>query len=167
MKTRKEKEKLVKELKEKFASAGGYILVSLLNFDILSQKKLRDFLKENNSFFEVVKKTLIYKAYPQFPFKDEEIKLPFGLIWNFDQNLSSFQALKNLKKEGVEIDIVGGYLEGRKLNTQEVLEIINLPSKEELTSKLYFALRIQLSKLVFDLKYPLNKLVLILSQIKK
>jgi ribosomal protein L10 len=95
MKTKKEKEKIVKDLVEKFKLARGYLLVSLLNLKTLEQKKIRDILKENNSLFQVVKKTLVYKANPDFPFSDNELKLPFAFIWNFDENLSGFPVFKN------------------------------------------------------------------------
>ena len=167
MKTRKEKEKILKDLVDKFKAAKGYLLVSLLKLPADSQKRIRDLLKENNSLFQVAKKTLVYKANPDFPFTDEELKLPFAFIWNFDENLSGFQALKNLKKEGIELEILKGYLQGKVLTKEEAITLINLPSKEELIIKLIGNLKNQIYRLDNALKYPLNRLVLLLSQIKK
>jgi len=167
MKTKKEKEKILKDLVEKFKTAKGYLLISLLNLKNPEEKKLRDVLKENNSLFQVVKKTLVYKANPSFPFSDNELKLPFAFIWNFDNNLSGFISLKNLFKEGTKIEILGGYLYEKVLSKEEVLEIINLPSKEELLLKVLQNLKSQIYKLNYNLSFPLRKLILILSQIKK
>jgi large subunit ribosomal protein L10 len=166
MKTRKEKEKILKDLVEKFKKANGYLLVNLLGLHADSEKKLRTILKENNSLFEVVRKTLIYKANPQFPFSDEETKFPFGFIWNFDENLSSFRALKILEKEGVQVNIVCGYLDGKVLTKEEIKQLINLPPKEELQAKFVQILKSQFYYLHYSLTFPLKKLILLLSSIK-
>jgi len=167
MKTKKEKEKILKDLVENFQSARGYLLVNLLNLKTPSQKKLRDFLKEKNSLFQVVKKTLVYKANPNFPFTDEELKTPFAFIWSFDENFSGVLALKELKKEGIELDILKGYLWNQVFSKEEVEKIINLPSKEELILKVLQNLKGQIYRLTYDLKFPLQKLTLVLSSIKK
>jgi ribosomal protein L10 len=93
--------------------------------------------------------------------------LPFAFIWNFDENLSGFQSLKNLIKEGTQIEILKGYLEGKVLSKEEVLEIINLPSKEELILKILQNLKSQVYRLPYALEFPLRKLTFVLSQIKK
>jgi len=167
MKTKKEKEKILKDLVEKFNSNRGYLLISLLNLKTADQKKIRDVLKENNSLFQVVKKTLVYKANPGFSFSDEELKLPFAFIWNFDENFAGFQSLKNLIKKGIKIEILKGYFQGKVLSKEEVLEIINLPSKEELILKILQNLKGQVYRLTYTLESPLKKLTLVLSQIKK
>jgi large subunit ribosomal protein L10 len=167
MRTKQEKEKILKDLTEKFNSANGYLLVSLINLKTSNQNKIRSILKENNGLFQVVKKTLIYKANPNFPFNDEQLKLPFALIWNFDNNLSSFQALKKLAKEGINLEIISGYAEGKILSKDEALAIINLPSKEELMSKVVQNIKGLMYKMDYTLQFPLKKLIFILSQIKK
>jgi ribosomal protein L10 len=43
MKTKKEKEKILKDLVEKFKSSKGYLLISLLNLKTAEQKKLGTF----------------------------------------------------------------------------------------------------------------------------
>jgi large subunit ribosomal protein L10 len=167
MKTKKEKEEILKDLVEKFKSARGYLLVNLLSLKTPSQKKLRDFLKEKNSLLQVVKKTLIYKANPNFSFADEELKTPFAFIWSFDENLFGVLALKELRKEGIELDILKGYLWGQVFSKEEIEKILNLPSKEELILKILQNLKGQIYRLAYDLKFPLQKLALVLSSIKK
>ncbi len=167
MKTKKQKEEILKELVEKFKSASGYLLVNLTGLRADVEKKLRDSLKSNNSLFEVVKKTLIYKANPQFPFSDEEIKFPFAFIWNFDENLSAFRTLKTLEKQGIQIQIAKAYLEGKVLTEEEIKELINLPSKEELQVKLVQILKSQFYRLHFSLTFPMKKFLVLMSAIKK
>lgn len=167
MKSKEEKKKIIRDLNEKFKLAKGYLLVNLFKLNAPLQKKIRDLLRENNALFQVVKKTLIYKSNPNFPFSDEELKLPFGIIWNFDENFSCLSALKKLKKEGVEIDFIKGYFEKRILEKKEIDELINLLSKDELILKLLQNLKGSIFKLIFNLEFSLKKLILILSAIKK
>ncbi len=167
VKTKKEKIKIVQDLKEKFEKAKGYLLVNLLNLNASIEKEIRDLLKENNSLFQVPKKTLIYKTNQNFPFSDEELKFPFAFVWFFDENLSGLKVFKKLKEENLKIEIFKGYLFNKALSQREIEEIINIPSKEELLQKLVSQLKNQFYRLHYNLNFPLRKLVLTLSSIKK
>ncbi len=167
MKTKKDKEKIIKDLTEKFKSAKGFLILNLLNLNTQTQNKLKNLLKEKNSLFQVAKKTLVYKANPDFPFKDEELKFPFGFIWDFEENFPSLSVLKKLKEEGINLEILKGYLWNKIFSQKEIEEIINLPSKEELLTKLIHNLKGQIDKFNFSLSFPLRKLILVLSKIKK
>lgn len=167
MRTKRDKEKLLEELKEKFAKAKGYILISILGLKGEEEFLIREILKNKRSSFQVAKKTLIYKSNPNFPFKEEELKTPFGFIWEFDENLSAFKSIKELKEKGINIEILKGYLEGKILNQKDVLEISEIPSKEYLLGKLLGSLKGVLYRLSFALSFPIKKLNYTLSQIKK
>ncbi|GIW65205.1 MAG: 50S ribosomal protein L10 [Candidatus Parcubacteria bacterium] len=166
MKTKEEKKRILEDLKNKFNQATGYILVNLLNLSTKDQKKVKDVLKQNNSLFQVTKKTLVYKANPNFPISEETIKFPLGFIWNFDDSISAFRSLKAIKKDGVNLSVISGYLNGKVLTKEEVWELAQLPSKEELIQKSITGLKTPIFSLVFSLKSSLQKLILILSQIK-
>lgn len=166
MKTKAVKKKILEDLKNKFAQANGYILINLLNLNAQDQKKARDFLKKKEAVFQVTKKTLIYKAEPNFPLEEEKLKFPLAFIWNFDESISAFQALDSLKKSGINLNVVSGFLNGKVLDKDEVWQLSQLPSKEELVQKLSGLLKSQLSRLVYNLRSPLQKLTFILSQIK-
>lgn len=167
MKTKKDKQKIIQDLKDKFQSTKGFLIINLLNLDTLTQNKLKTFLKNNNAFFQVAKKTLVYKANPNFPFKDEELKFPFAFVWNFDDKFSSLSVFKNLKNDGIDIKIVKGYLWNQVFSEDEIQKIIDLPSKDELIIKLIQNLKGQIYKLNFSLKSPIRKLIFIMSNIKK
>ncbi len=166
MKTKKDKQKTIQDLVDRFNQAKGYLIINLLNLNSQSQVRLREALKANNSLFQVVKKTLVYKANPNFPFKDEELKTPFALVWNFDPNFQFIATLKKLKEEGLQVEILKGYLWNKILSQKEIEEILNLPSKDELISMLISHFKRELFHFNFVLSYPLRKLIFILSEIK-
>ncbi len=165
-KTKKEKSKIIESLKTKFTKTPGYIIFSLLNLEGETLQTLRLQVKEKGGYIEVAKKTLIYKSNPEFPFKEEEIKEPFGFLWLSDENLSALKTLKDYKREE-KIKIFGGYFRGKKLSSSDVWDLVDLPSREELISKLIFYLSSPLQRLTYDLKMSFSKLLLILSAIKK
>lgn len=165
---KKEKKKqIINDLKDKFQTASAYALFSLLNLNAENLEFLRREAKKNKGLVQVTKKSLIYKSDSNFPFSDEEIKEPFAFLWSFDENLTAFKVLREIKKQEVELKILGGYFAQRKLKADEVLELANLPSREELLAKLVFQLKSSLSRLDFVLNNPLRKLIFILSSIKK
>lgn len=166
MKSKQVKKKILEDLKSKFSQANGYILVNLLNLKAQDQKKARDFFKKNEAIFQVTKKTLIYKAKPDFPLEEDKLKFPLAFIWNFDDSISAFRVLNNLKKIGINLNVFSGFLNGRVLDKNEVWQLSQLPSREDLIQKLTGILKFQLSRFVYDLKSPLQKLTYILSQIK-
>lgn len=166
MKTKTIKKKILEDLKNKFSQANGYILINLLNLNSQDQKKARDIFKKHEAIFQVTKKTLVYKAKPDFPFEDEELKFPLAFVWNFGESISAFRTLNALKQSGINLNVVLGFLDGRILTREEVWQLSQLPSKNELVQKLNGLLKSQISRLVYDLQSPLQKLVSILSQIK-
>jgi len=166
MRKKKNKTELLNNLILRFKESKGYVLFSLLGLDALTLNNLRLRVKENSDFIEVPKKTLIYKANPDFPFSDNELREPFGILWLNSNNFSSLKIFKELKEEK-EIKILGGVIFQNKYSSQEIWEIVDLPSEEELRAKLVYLLSAPLRKTVFSLNFPLTKLVLTLSAIKK
>ncbi|MER3407243.1 MAG: 50S ribosomal protein L10 [Patescibacteria group bacterium] len=167
MRTKKDKEKIIQDLKNKFQTSSGFALISILNLSTEKIEKLRNLAKEKNNLFQVVKKTLIYKANPNFVFSDEELKQPFGLLWVFDENGLGFKILNELKNEGIELELLGGYFLSSKFDKKSIWEIVNLPTKEELIAKFIGVFKSPLLKLDLSLSFPIKKLILTLSAIKK
>lgn len=168
MKTKEEKKEIIEKLKEKLDKSKSFILIDLTNLKAEIEKAFRDLLKAKGCQFEVVKKTLLYKAAEDFPFSDQELKKPFAILWDFQEGVLVFKSLLEEKKDlAFDFNVLGGYFEGKKLNQEEVWEITKLPNKEELIGKLAFSLSSLPRKLAFSLNFPLQKLSFALSVIKK
>lgn len=167
MRKRKNKKELLTNLIQKFKQTKGFVLFSLLNLEASSLNNLRIKVKEVGDLIEVPKKTILYKANPNFPFLDEELKEPFAILWLYNDDLLSLKVLKDFKEENVEIKILGGVLEESKLLPQNIWELANLPGKDILRAKLLSALSSPLFRLQFTLNSPIKNLLLVLSAIKK
>lgn len=166
MRKKKDKKQLLTNLIEKFNKSKGYVLFSLLGLEASLINSFRLKSKENQSLLEVPKKTLLYKANPNFPFEDNELKEPFAILWCFDEELRGIKIFKDFKEE-TEIKIIGGVFFENKFKPEEVWEIINLPEKKVLEAKLLNVLSFPYLRLQFALNSPMKKLIFVLSAIKK
>jgi len=166
MKTKEEKKLIIQDLTNKFNSAKGYVILDLFKLKTPIQKKIRDLLKNNSGVFQVVKKTLIYKANPNFPLKEDNLKTQIAFIWEFDEDLSSLRSLKDLKDFSLESNIISGYFNERLFSQKEIINLINIPDKQTLIANLNKNLLSQIYYASYVLKFPLTKMLFILSQIK-
>ena len=165
--TKEKKQEIIKKFQENYSKAKSFVILGLNNLKVETERILRETLKEKGCLFQVTKKTLIYKAVPDFPFYDDELKQSFAILWDFNDGLSVFKTLLIEDKLGIKLKIIGGYFEKQKLTENEVWQIAKLPSKEELVAKVLYSLKILPQRLSFDLAYPIKKLVFALSTIKK
>jgi ribosomal protein L10 len=168
MKTREEKEKIVKELKQFFEKSSKVFFISLLNLNAEIQNSLRDQIKKIGGILKIAKKTLIKLANPNLDLEQEKFKIPFGLIFDLNdaKNIEIFKILTEFNKT-YNLTIIEGLMQNRVLSPKEIIEIGKLPSYEVLLQKYNYLLKSLLGRLVFTLKIPISKLTLVVNNIKK
>jgi ribosomal protein L10 len=168
MKTREEKEKIVKELKQFFEKSSKVFFISLLNLNAEIQNSLRDQIKKVGGILKIAKKTLIKLANPNLDLEQEKFKIPFGLIFDLNdaKNIEIFKILTEFNKT-YNLTIIEGLMQNRVLGSKEIIEIGELPSYEILLQKYTYLLKSLLGRLVFTLKIPISKLTLVVNNINK
>lgn len=170
MKTKLEKQKIIKEIYESFTKSSKLIFISLLNLSAESQKILKEQIKKTNGLFKVFKKTLIQKSIKDLPLnlEDEEFKRPLGIIFDFNpaQDINLLRNLVQLS-EKIKLEIIKGIFENQILEKNKILEIGELPPLEILRSKLIGIFKSKFSQLVLTLKLPIHKIIMVASNIRK
>ena len=168
MKTRQEKEQIIKELKQFFEKSSKIFFISLLNLNAEIQNSLRDQIKKIGGILKITKKTLIKLANPNLDLEQEKFKIPFGLIFDLNdaKNIEIFKILAEFNKT-YNLTIIEGLIQNRVLSPKEIIEIGELPSYEVLLQKYNYLLKSLLGRLVFTLKIPISKLTLVVNNIKK
>ena len=168
MKTRQEKEQIIKELKQFFEKSSKVFFISLLNLNAEIQNSLRDQIKKVGGVLKIAKKTLIKLANPNLDLEQEKFKIPFGLIFDLNdaKNIEIFKILTEFNKT-YNLTIIEGLMQNRVLSPKEIIEIGKLPSYEVLLQKYTYLLKSLLGRLVFTLKIPISKLTLVVNNIKK
>jgi large subunit ribosomal protein L10 len=166
IKTKKEKIKIVEQLKKDFKNFKFLIFFSLFKMETKSLEFLRKKLKKEGCKLQLIKKTLVKKAIPEKEINFLEGKTPVAII--FAPKLFSLP-IKFLKeilegKEGPKI--LGGVYEERVFSEKEILQISELPSEKELLGKLVFTLSSPMQKIPLIFNQILLKLIFALKQIK-
>ena len=171
-KTKEEKKEIIKDLKKALEDQKSIVLI---NFEGLNSKTLfqmRNELKESDCQLKVVKKTLLLKTLEKLDQKEMEVKVKelkgqLGLIFGFKDEITSSKVCYKYAKDNESLEVLGGVLD-KKFNDKEyVLTLANLPSQEELLSRLVGSLNYPVSSFVFSLKDSLSKLVFALKEIQK
>jgi len=172
-KTKEQKKEIIKDLKEKITKQKSIVLVDFTGLSSKPLFHLREELKDSNCLFQVIKKTLLFKVLEEggnkLPFIEniKKVKGQLALIFGFqDEILPAKIAYQNsLKNE--KLRILGGVFENNFLTIEKVVELAQLPTKEELFGKLAGSLQNTISSFVNLLKFNLKGLIYTLNSIKK
>jgi len=167
MKTRQEKEEIVKELKQLFEKSSKVFFINLLNLNAEIQTYIKNQIKKLGGIFKVTKKTLLKLANPDLDLEQEKFKIPFGLVFDLNDinNIEIFKILTEFNKT-YNVVLIEGLIQGKILSPEEILEIGNLPPKEILIHKYNLILKSLLNKFILTLKTPLIKFNSVVNNIK-
>lgn len=171
-KTKEQKQVALKDLKEKLARQKLTVFIDFSKVDSATLFKLRDALKIENCNLQVVKKTLLRKVLDLLGAKElakkvEEVEGQLALAFSFEDEVSAAKFCLQAQKENREVKILGGAL-GKDYQIKErILEIAELPSREELLARLVGSLNSPLSKFVYVLKANLTNFVSVLTELQK
>ena len=133
------KEAKVKELSEELSKSNLVILVDYRGTTVEDDTKLRKNLREAKGKSKVVKNNILKRALDlnkQNDF-DDKIVGPTAVILSEEDYLAPLKVIYKFSKEHENYAIKGGYIDGKAMSKDEIIELAKLPSREELLSKLY------------------------------
>ncbi len=163
------KEKRVAGYQKDFEKATVAVVADYRGLTVEQVSQLRRELFQMNAKFMVVKNTLMKRALKG---TDGEAMLdlfqgPMALLLGFEDEVAPTKALKTFLQKAKIGEIKGGYLGQQSLSRQEVLDLADLPSFNELRAKLLGAINSPCSGLVMSLAGPQRALVTVLDQYAK
>lgn len=166
--TKKEKEKILEDLKEKIKRQKAVFLVGITGLKVKDSFDLRRKLKKDEAKFQVAKKTLIEKAFKEndLVFDKDKYKEEIALVFGFKDEIIPAKTAYQFSKENENLKILEGYIEGRLISREEVIAMAQLPSKEELLAKLVGSLNAPINNFVRALNYNIKGLLYVLSKVK-
>ena len=166
--TKEQKQKIISELKEKISRQKAIVFADFTGIGVKELSRLRKEMKEKECEFKVAKKTLLKIA-----FKDKGIELPgelegeIGLGFGFKDQILPFKILNKFSKETGTLKILGGLIEKEWIEKERTITLAELPTKEELLTRVVRGISAPISGLVNVLEGNLRGLVFVLSAIKK
>ncbi len=168
--TKQQKKEIIDELKEKIARQNMVIFLDFTGIKVKDISGLRKKLKKENSELKVAKKTLMAIAFKELnePLSESIKKLSgeIALVLGYQDVISPAKILWQFAQGNQNLKILGGFIENKLIEKEEIIALAQLPPREELLGKLVASIASPLSGLINALQYNLKGLIYILSNLK-
>ena len=167
MKTREIKAADLDVLRGEFAATETAFVVEFKGLTVVAVDELRKKVREAGGSYRVVKNTLARKASegtklaviaPQF-------KGPTAVICAGPEPAKVAKTLTDFAKVNPALVLKAGTMEGLALDAEQCKSLANLPSREELLSKLLYLLKSPMQRLAAVLAAPQRNLAVVIGQV--
>jgi large subunit ribosomal protein L10 len=161
-----EKEKIVEEIKKKLEENPNFVVTEYRGMNVQDMSDMRIKLREKGIIYQVYKNTLFRIALEGAKIEgvDEYFFGPVGVAFSKDDIVSPCKILTEVAKKS-KLKVKGGYSNGLVIKEDQIEDYANMPSIEELYSKLLGTLMNPANRLVRVLNGPIQKLAIALNQI--
>jgi len=156
-KNRQLKEAKVAEIKGKLEKAQTVILADYQGLTVEEDTQLRKNLRESGIEYKVYKNKLVLLAAKELGLDAIETYLegPVAMAFSYEDATAPARILNDFAKTHKKLELKAGIVEGQIFDTDKVIQLASIPSKEVL-----------IAKLLGSIKAPLSNLVYLLSAIK-
>jgi len=158
---RPEKEAQVALLTEKLRKAKVAVLTDYRGLTVSQMEELRGRLRGSEVEYRVVKNTLARRAAVESGHDDFQPVLagPVGIAFGYDDLGVPIKLLNEfVRSTRLKLDIVGGLVEGRVLNPDQLKQLADLPPREVLISMLAGTILSPIAQLASAINTPLAQL---------
>jgi len=169
MLSKTKKAEILKDLKDKVAKQKAMVFVDFTGLKVKDISRLRKELKKNQNEMKVAKKTLVNLALKEKNLEIAKDKLPgeVALIFGYADEVSPAKTVYQFSKTNPALKILGGFMENKFKEIEEIMALAQLPGREELLARLAGSINAPIYNFVYALSYNIKGLVYILSNIKK
>ena len=174
------KMQIVESLEELIKNSKGIYLTNYTGLDVSQMTELRNKFRDNGVDYKVTKNTLTRMAAKNAELIDVEDLLvgQIGIAYSYEDPSAPARVIKDFSKDNDELDVVGIVFEGKRFEGSHILlklsqegkefkAIANLPSKEDLYSKILSALSQPMTNLASTLNGAMSSLACALENLKQ
>ena len=168
MKSRETKQKDLTALTESLQNSKSAMVVSFTKLTVTKDQEFRSSLREAGANYQVVKNTLARIAVKGTQFEDatESFKGVTAIAWTDGDPIVLSKAISKFMKDNADIyTFKTGVVDGKLVDLMQLTTIANLPSKEELISKLLWVLNSSAQRLVTVINAVPRDLAVVIKQI--
>ena len=168
MKTREIKAKDLVALTESLQKSTSAMVVSFSGVTVAKDQEFRNSLREAGAKYEVVKNTLARIAVRGTQFEDasEFFKGVTAIAWTENDPVVLSKAISKFMKDNEKnYTFKTGVVEGKLVDLKQLTTIANLPSKEDLISKLLWVINSSAQGLVTVINAVPRNLAVVIKQI--
>ena len=169
--TKQKKQNNLKSLKESIAKQKSVIFVDFSKVNSKDLFSFRKQLKEAGCNLKIGKKTLIRIAFGQSDISfwnkiKNNVPGQLALVFGIEDEISPARISNQFSKTNENFKVLGGIFENRFIEKNKVLELANLPSRDELFAKIVGSLASPISGFENVLLGNIKGLLVILKSIK-
>jgi large subunit ribosomal protein L10 len=165
-KTKEQKKKTLESLEDKFSRIKAAVFVNFAGLKVKDVTVLRNTLRKEKIDYGVAKKTLLKLALEKTNYKEVDPKKfegNIGVAFGYDDEVMPAKLLNQFKAQHEALKFIGGLLENKYIDAAKVLELANVPGKQELLAKLVGTINSPVSGFVNVLAGNLRGLVQVLN----
>jgi len=142
MKKKSEKQQDLDKLKTELAKVSTVILTTFQGISVEEDTKLRRAVQAAGGKYQVVKNTLAELAGTGTPAEGvlKNLKGTHSIAYTQTDPVALAKALTKIAKDVPAFQFKSGVLEGKVVSINEIKQLADMPSKEELISKIMFLL---------------------------
>jgi large subunit ribosomal protein L10 len=140
MKKKAEKKAQAEQLRSQLANVSTVILSTFQGITVEQDTQLRRAVEAAGGHYEVVKNTVAERAAEGTPTEGllKDLKGTNSIAYTATDPVSLAKILTKVAKDVPAFQFRAGWVEGRVISIQEIGQLAQLPSKEELISKVMF-----------------------------
>ncbi len=132
------KQQIVDELKESFSKSKIVILTDFTGLDVATMNSLRRQLRNVNVEYKVVKNSLLARAAENNDVAviKDKLKEASAVAYSYDDPVAPAKVLSAFAKDNEKFRIKAGVLQGKLLDSDAIMALSLLPSREALLGQL-------------------------------
>jgi large subunit ribosomal protein L10 len=169
-KTRQEKEAMIKELEDHFDASKSVVFSSTTGLTVKESTQMRRDLRTQGVAHVWSKKTLLKRVVEKrgLPVNVDAMKGSVVVSFGLKDEVAPAKVLYDFRKDHEEqIAFYGGILEGKFIDPTQVIQLAQLPSRDELLAKVVGSIHAPVSGFVHVLSGTLRSFVQVLGSIKE
>jgi large subunit ribosomal protein L10 len=168
MKTRETKQNDLNALTASLANSKSAMVMSFKGLSVRKDQEFRNAVREAGAEYQVVKNTLARIAVKGTDFEQasEHFRGVTAIAWTENDPVVLSKAVSKFMKDNADIyTFKTGVVDGSLVDFTQLNVIANLPSKEELISKLLFVINAQAQRIVTVINAVPRNLAVVIKQI--
>lgn len=168
MKTRQQKEQDIEQLQRDFQESPNALLLGFQGIKVADDERLRRELRQANLTYRVVKNTLAVRAAQGTPMEQitDQFAGATAVALSKNDPVTMAKVLSKWAKESPVISFKAGLVEGRVIDVKDVDALANMPSKEELISKVMFLINSGAQRLAVATAGVARNLTVVIDQVR-
>ena len=148
-----QKKQVVSIIAEKIKGAKSVVLVEYKGLTVEKATELRNKCREAGVEYKVYKNSLMRFAFEELGYNDitSSLEGPNAIALSFEDEISAARVTNEFAKSNKSIRLKAGIAEGKVLNTEQVIELASVPTREILLGQLAGVLQGNIRNLAYML----------------